>query len=105
MLTDPHAPANPEAVNVDTEPAKKLYQHRHFVWAVIAQFFNVATQGGTWAFFINYGHDVMGFSDNVAGNYMSVFMAMMAAGRIVGTLLMKYIAPNKLLAAFALGNI
>jgi len=36
---------------------------------------------------------------------MSVFMAMMAAGRFVGTYLMRFIAPNKLLALFALGSI
>lgn len=106
-LTDPHAgqAADAEAVNVDTAPGKKLFQHRHFVWAAIAQFFNVAAQAGTWGFFINYGHEKMGFSDAAAGNYMILFMAMMAAGRIVGTWLMRYIAPNKLLAAFALGSV
>jgi FHS family L-fucose permease-like MFS transporter len=107
-LTDPHvevAAVDPDAVNVDTAPSKKLYQHKHFVWAVVAQFFNVAAQGGTWAFFINYGHDVMKFSSQTAVNYMSIFMAMMAAGRIVGTYLMRFIAPNKLLAIFALGNV
>jgi FHS family L-fucose permease-like MFS transporter len=34
-----------------------------------------------------------------------IFMGMMLAGRIIGTFLMRIIAPNKLLAAFALGNI
>lgn len=86
-------------------PGKKLFQHRHFVWAVVAQFFNVAAQGGTWAFFINYGHDVMGFSAEKAGNMMALFMAMMLLGRFVGTYLMKFIAPNKLLASFAVGSV
>ncbi|WP_345951338.1 L-fucose:H+ symporter permease [Mucilaginibacter sp. PAMB04274] len=109
VLTDPHTAegthVDPESVNVDIEPRKKLYEHRHFVWAVIAQFFNVAAQGGTWAFFINYGHEVMGLSDATAVGYMSIFMAMMAIGRAVGTFLMRFIAPNKLLAAFAVGSI
>jgi FHS family L-fucose permease-like MFS transporter len=106
QLTAPHgAVTDIAAVNVDIAPAKKLYQHSHFVWAVVAQFFNVAAQAGTWAFFINYGHDVMGFSNQTAGNYMIMFMAMMAAGRFVGTYLMRFIAPNKLLAAFAGCNI
>lgn len=107
-LNDPHdavTEVDPEAVNVDVAPTKKLYQHKHFVWAAVAQFFNVAAQGGTWAFFINYGHEVMGFSNLTAGRYMSVFMAMMLAGRFVGTYLMKFIAPNKLLATFAAGSI
>ena len=105
--TDPHVTsvADADAVNVDVAPEKTLTEHKHFVWAVIAQFFNVAAQGGTWAFFINYGHEKMGFSDAEAGYYMVIFMGMMLAGRIIGTFLMRIIAPNKLLAAFALGNI
>lgn len=110
VLNDPHvavavAEVDPEAVNIDVAPSKKLYQHKHFVWAVVAQFFNVAAQAGTWAFFINYGHEVMGFSNLSAGRYMSVFMAMMMVGRFTGTYLMKFIAPNKLLACFALGSV
>ena len=33
------------------------------------------------------------------------FMGMMLAGRIIGTFVMRYVAPNKLLAAFAFSNI
>ncbi|SHM59736.1 L-fucose:H+ symporter permease [Mucilaginibacter sp. OK098] len=107
-LTDPHIEASAtdlDAVNVDVAPSKKLYQHSHFVWAVAAQFFNVAAQGGTWAYFINYGVDIMHFSNEKAGYFMIIFMGMMALGRIVGTSLMTFIAPNKLLAAFACGSI
>ncbi|MGZ3945850.1 MAG: hypothetical protein ACXVJB_12975 [Mucilaginibacter sp.] len=89
VLTDPHAAVaevDPEAVNIVLAPAKKLYQHRHFMWAVIAQLFNVAAQGSTWAFFITYGHDVMGFSNSTAGEYMILFMAIMALGRFAGTI-------------------
>ena len=104
--TDPHVEIT-EGFHVDEVPrvSKKLFQHGHFVWAVIAQLFNTAAQSGTWEFFINYGHDKMGFTDKVASGYMIVFMIMMLAGRFIGTLLMRFIAPNKLLAAFAFGNI
>jgi len=106
-LTDPHvAPDVPDAgQNIDIAPGKGLFQHRHFVWAVVAQFFNVAAQAGTWSYFINYGHEKMGFSDEKAGNFMVLFMVMMALGRFAGTYLMKFIAPNKILAAFAMGSI
>ena len=107
-LTDPHAVTtsdDPEAVNVDLAPQKALFQHRHFVWACIAQFFNVAAQGGTWAFFINYGTNIMHFSGEKAAYFMGLFMGMMLLGRIVGTSLMTVMAPNKLLAIFAAGNI
>lgn len=104
-LVDPHAVADPNAANVDLDPDKTLFQHKHFVWAVIAQFFNVAAQAGTWAFFINYGHEKMGFTDAVAGNYMILFFVLMLVGRFVGTFLMRYIAPHSLLAIFAACNI
>lgn len=107
-LIDPHVTAkevDADAANIDLAPAKKLYQHKHFAWAAIAQFFNVAAQGGTWAFFINYGIEKMGLKEDVSAYYFSLSMIMMMTGRFIGTYLMKFIAPNKLLAAFALGSI
>lgn len=104
-VTDPHDGAVEVEDNGVVTVRKKLYQQKHFVWAVVAQFFNVAAQAGTWAFFINYGHEIMHFSDQKAGYFLVPFMGMMLAGRFVGTALMRFIAPNKLLAAFAVGNI
>ena len=112
-LQDAHAaeaPAETEAGfysgTADAVPgAKPLLQHGHFRWAWLAQFLNVAAQGGTWAYFINYGVEKMGFTDATAAGYFSLFMVMMMSGRFVGTFLMRYIAPNKLLAAFALANV
>jgi FHS family L-fucose permease-like MFS transporter len=97
---------------IETEPAggekpieKKLIHQKHFIFAVIAQFFNVAAQGGTWAYFINYGHEIMGFSDEKAGYFFSLSMIMLIIGRFSGTFLMRFLAPFKLLSIFALGNI
>ncbi len=106
-LQNPHS--GPEAAvpagETGTQPSKKLFQHKHFVWAVVAQFFNVAAQAGTWAFFINYGVEKIGLQSHTAAYYFSLSMVMMMLGRFVGTYLMRFIAPNKLLAAFALCNI
>lgn len=104
-LPTEHGHGSDGAQTTAIPPKKGLFQHRHFVWAFIAQFFNTAAQGGTWAFFINYGHEKMGLSDEVAGYYFAVSMVMMTVGRFVGTFLMKYIAPNRLLAMFALCNV
>ena len=106
-LSDPHVVATDAyAIAGGDHIQKKLFHHKHFVFAAIAQFFNVAAQGGTWAYFINYGHDVMGLSSEKAGYFFGLSMLMMVLGRLVGTLLMRYvIAPNKLLWLFALLNI
>jgi FHS family L-fucose permease-like MFS transporter len=83
-----------------------LFRYTHFRWAVVAQFFNVAAQGGTWAFFINYAIAYMpGMKDQHAALYFSLSMGMMLLGRIIGTYLMNFIAPNKLLALFCLGSV
>lgn len=85
---------------------KELFQYKHFRWAVVAQFFNVAAQGGTWAFFINYAVKYMpGMTDSAAAYYFSLSMGMMLAGRVIGTYLMNFIAPNKLLAIYTTGSI
>ncbi|WP_158796933.1 L-fucose:H+ symporter permease [Pedobacter sp. L105] len=106
LLHDPHLPETGSIETAgDGQAHKKLFQHKHFVFAAVAQLFNVAAQGGTWAYFINYGHEVMHFSDEKAGYFFSLSMVMMVLGRAAGTLLMRYIAPNKLLATFALCNI
>jgi MFS transporter, FHS family, L-fucose permease len=96
--------AIPANIN-DVKHAKSLFQHKHFVWAVITQFFNVAAQGGTWAFFINYGVEKMKLPSETAAYYFSLSMIMMMIGRFAGTFLMRYLAPNKLLATFAVGSI
>ncbi|OUJ76287.1 sugar MFS transporter [Hymenobacter crusticola] len=105
----PEVHAEPEAgfysgTAEELPEAKGLFGRPHFVWAVVAQFFNVAAQGGTWAFFINYGAEKMGLADAVASRYFALSMVMMMVGRFVGTYLMRFIAPNKLLATFALAN-
>lgn len=85
---------------------KELFSYRHFRWAILAQFFNVAAQGGTWAFFINYSITYMpGMSDAEASAYFSFSMLMMLAGRVLGTFLMTYLTPNKLLAIYTTGSI
>jgi len=102
---DPHIELKTDVAEQDSGQVKGLFSHTHFKWSVVAQFFNVAAQSGTWAFFIIYGREIMGYPAEKAGHLMILFMAMMLAGRFIGTFLMKYIAPNKLLAIFALGNI
>ncbi len=112
-LKDPHAEeaelldhaAGNNAGTSESNPDAPLWKQRHFIWAVIAQFFNIAAQGGTWAFFINYGVEKMHLQETQASYYFSLSMAMMMIGRFIGTFLMRYIAPNKLLAIFTACNI
>ncbi|WP_457063625.1 sugar MFS transporter [Hymenobacter sp. UYAg731] len=136
-LNAEHSPETPLAAPSESPTNlvadKSLFQHRHFVWACVAQLFNTAAQGGTWAFFINYGTDYMalkpgpaiaGFwqvgalfgrtvglapglphlSGEVAAYFFSLSLVGMMLGRFLGTYLMQFIAPNRLLAFAAVAN-
>lgn len=91
--------------HTDTPTLKKIFQRKHFLFSVVAQFFNIAAQSGTWAYFLNYGHEVMHFSDEKTGYFFSFSIFLLVIGRFMGTFLMRYIAPYKMLAYFAVGNI
>lgn len=85
---------------------KKLFGHTHFVWAVVAQFFYIAAQVGIAALFINYCTEKnIGIDNERAAYLLSGSLVLFTAGRFAGTALMKIIAPNKLLALYALINI
>lgn len=85
---------------------RELFRIKHFRWAVVAQFFNVAAQGGTWAYFINYAVAYMpGMSDQEASYWFGFSMLMMLAGRVVGTFLMTWLSAARLLAIYTTGSI
>ena len=85
---------------------RKLFQHTHFVWAIVAQFFYVAAQVGIAALFINYCTEKnVGIDNERAAYLLSGSLVLFTAGRFAGTALMKIIAPHKLLALYALINI
>ena len=106
LPTDPHAaellPGEEPVLAADTP---SLFSRRHFRWAVAAQFFNAAAQGGTWAFFINYGVEKMSLSAERASYFFAFSMVLMMVGRFIGTALMRVIAPARLLAIAAAANI
>lgn len=82
---------------------KSLFQHRHFVWAIVAQFFYVAAQVGIAALFINYCTEKgLGITNERASYLLAGSLLLFTIGRFAGTAIMKVVAPNKLLAVYAL---
>lgn len=93
-------------VNKETHEGKKLFQHRHFVWAIAAQFFYVAAQVGIAALFINYCTEKkVGIDNEHAAKLLSTSLILFTIGRFAGSAIMKLISPNKLLAVYALVNV
>ena len=86
-------------------PVTSLFRVPHFVAAVLAQFFYVGAQVGTWSFQIQYMLDYTHQPEKVAGYFLSGALALFALGRFVATVLMKYVRPNVLMGVLAVTNI
>lgn len=84
---------------------KDLFKYSHFIQGVIAQFFYVGAQVGTWSFFIQYIQDYTGQPEKVAGYFLTGSLVAFGVGRFTATFLMKYIKPQKLMGIYGLINI
>jgi FHS family L-fucose permease-like MFS transporter len=91
-----------------TEPASRfrdLFRYPHFIQGVIAQFFYVGAQVGTWSFYIQYIQDYTGQPEKVAGYFLTGSLVAFGVGRFTATFLMKYIRPQKLMGIYGAINI
>jgi FHS family L-fucose permease-like MFS transporter len=84
---------------------KPLIAHRHFLFAVVAQFFYVAAQVGVNAYFINFVTEQIGVTSQAGAFLLSTPMLCFVLGRFTGTALMGRVAPATLLALYALINV
>jgi FHS family L-fucose permease-like MFS transporter len=84
---------------------KALFKYPHFVNGVLAQFFYVGAQVGTWSFLIQYIKDFMQKPEKEAGLYLTASLLVFCFGRIVSVILMKRIQPSKLMGVFSIINI
>ncbi len=83
----------------------ELLRHRHFVLAVIAQFFYVGAQVGTWSYFISYVQEYSHQPEKVAGYFLTGTLAAFGVGRFVSAYLMRFVSPSKLMGAYASMNV
>ena len=83
----------------------ELVRHRHFVLAVIAQFFYVGAQVCTWSYLISYGQEYAHLREKMAGLLLAGNFAMFGIGRFVSAYLMGYLSPSRLMGTYALTNV
>ncbi len=84
---------------------RDLLRYPHFVKAVIAQFFYVGAQVGTWSYFIQYVQDYVHQSEKVAGYFLTGTLVAFAAGRFTATYLMRFVQPNGLMGVYSIINV
>ena len=84
---------------------RDLLRFPHYVTAVIAQFFYVGAQVGTWSYFIQYVQQYTHQPEKIAGYFLSGTLVAFGVGRFTSTYLMKFVRPNVLMGVFALANV
>lgn len=80
------------------------FRHKHLTWSVIAQFFYVGAQVTVFSLFILYAAKSAGLQQIKAADFLGGCGLAFLIGRFLGTFLMKFILPNKLLAIYAAIN-
>jgi len=80
------------------------FKHRHLTWSVVAQFFYVGAQVCVFSLFVLYATKSAGISEMKAADYLGACGITFLIGRFLGTFLMQYIKPNRLLAIYASVN-
>ena len=79
-------------------------KHKHLAWSLIAQFFYVGAQVCIFSLFILYATKSADINEVKAADYLGACGIAFLIGRFLGTFLMQYIKPNRLLAIYALVN-
>ncbi len=80
----------------------EIWRYRHLVKGVIAQFFYVGAQVGVTSFVIRFTqHTLSGTPEKAAANFLKWHLIGFMVGRFAGSVMMKRIAPPRLLGIFA----
>lgn len=79
-----------------------VWSHRHFKYALIAQFLYVGAQTGIGSYFVNYVLELdPSISKVTAAQLLSIGgMGLFFVGRLLSSLFMRWISPGRLLALF-----
>jgi MFS transporter, FHS family, L-fucose permease len=83
---------------------RQLLKYPHFVQGVLAQFFYIGAQVGTWSYFISYVQDYTHLPEKSAGYFLTGTLVIFTVGRFLATYLMKFIEPSKLMGFYSLIN-
>ena len=101
----PEGDKKKEGVSKDSGKFSELVKYPHFLRGVLAQFFYVGAQVGTWSFLIQYTKDYMNKSEKEAGVYLTISLLAFGIGRFASTAMMKKFEPKKLMGLYSIINV
>ena len=100
----------PDVKDEDVEDANlasfsEAFKSMKLRWGIVAQFFYVGAQVCVGSFFIKMATTTAALEEASAAKYLGFFGLSFMLGRFVGTFLMQYIQPRKLLIVYSIINI
>ncbi len=94
-----------ESSSSDRGSFAQLLGQRHFLLAVIAQFFYVGAQVGTWSYFIPYVQEYTHQPEKIAGYVLVGTLSAFGVGRFASAYWMRFFPPSRLMGFYAIANI
>lgn len=92
---------NENSVKIDSNPFR-LLRIKTVRSAVVAQFFYVGAQVCISSFFIRFAAQTTGFDPKLASKWLAVALLLFMIGRFLGTFLMQFVKPSRLLTFYAM---
>jgi FHS family L-fucose permease-like MFS transporter len=90
---------------VERKPLKNIFNFRHTLYGVGAEFFYVGAEVGIVSFIIRYAKwlNVPGLTEKKAALFITAFMGLVLIGRLGGTVLLKKFKPASILVGCSCG--
>ena len=101
----PEGEKTKDGTKKSTGKFSELVKYPHFLKGVLAEFFYVGAQVGTWSFLIQYTKDYMQKSEKEAGVYLTISLLAFGVGRFASTAMMKRFEPKILMGIYGIINI
>jgi len=99
------------ALNADVTPEGsgspfRVLRHARVRFAVLAQFFYVGAQVGTWSLLVDFAHEAANVPERIGAQvYLEATMIAFCVGRFFGAWLQRYVDPARQLAIYSGCNI
>jgi len=91
--------------NGEVKNEGSIWKEKNLILGVIAQFFYVGAQVCVSSFFIRFSYHVAGIEEKAAAIFLSIALLGFMVGRFVGTFLLTYVSPPRLLAIYSFANL
>jgi FHS family L-fucose permease-like MFS transporter len=101
----PEVTETTQEAHTTTKFSLSILRISHVRWAAIGEFFYVGAQAGILGFFIRFARYAADIREKEAGTLQVFAMVGFMLGRFLGTLLMRYVKPARLLSMYAIINI